>query len=38
MNKTQIRELCKRMFEAGKNNFPSYSFEELFEEIWGEYQ
>jgi hypothetical protein len=36
MNKSQIKEIAKRLFVAGKNNLADYLFEEYFEEIYKE--
>ena len=36
--KKQIKEMCKRTFEWGKNNVYDNLFEEYFEEMWKEEQ
>ena len=34
MNKESIKDICLRMFDAGKNNYPDNSKSELFESYW----
>ena len=35
LNKTKLRNLFKRVFIAGKNDYPDFEFDELFEEAVG---